>query len=93
MSAGFSLGVKLAVSEPQKLGERVQEALEQRKEPNEPDHQADGAELHETLEEEGYVEGSKHGETVVQDGRGVLRAEEPYGDRERDGLAAALEEE
>lgn len=90
---GISLGVKLAVTEPQQLRERIEEALEQRKEPAEPDYQAHGGQLHEALQEQGDVEGAEHGKTVVQHRRGVLDAQEPHRERQRNRLAHTLEEE
>ena len=84
------LVVKRPVRKPRHLGQGIEERLEERKEPSQPDDQRDGGQLEQPLQDRRVIQRSNLVERVAQDRRRILRAGEPDEDAEANDLADAL---
>lgn len=84
------LVVKRAVRKPRHLSQRVQETLEQRKEPRQPDDQGNGRQLQQALDNARNIERGDLVQRVTQHGRRVLRRREPDEHAETDYLSTPL---
>jgi hypothetical protein len=82
--------IEAPVREPRHLGQRIQKALEKRKEARQPDHETDGGELEQPLQDRRQVQRIDLVQTVPQHGRCVLRRSEPDEDAQAKRLSQAL---
>lgn len=84
--------VELAIAEGHNLGECVERRLEEGEEAAEPAEDADGGELHDTLEDGGYVEFQELVKRVLQERGGVLSTGDPHDDAETEDLQQVTED-